>query len=471
MMSASASPSQPRIACLATHGGHAGGAAIAMERLVAGLRGAGADVGIVTRANCPWPPAIGRLDRRIRRRIRHGRTSLSNTLFTADWPAWDLSSHPAVTRSDFVNLHWVAGFLAAEGIRRIVASGRPVAWTLHDMRPFTGGCHYAAGCTGFTANCQGCPQLIPAVAELAARGLARSRRRLHGLPLTFVAPSHWLAGELVRSSLFDPESHAVKVIPNGIDLGLFAAGDRAQARQHLGLPAEGLGILLGSVSLDERRKGGDVAVAAITRLAADLAAAPAAGPQPFVVTYGAGGSAIPGLPCRHLGTVNEAGVRQALHACDVHLTMAREDNLPNTVMEAMACGVPVIAAAAGGLPEMIEHDRTGWLVPVDDAGAAAAILGHVCRDPGRAVAAGREARRHAEATWDLRLQAARYLELARDLTAANPACRTGGGPAGGDGVPAPLTPAVAPFAHPAARLRAPLRHLRRTASLPWRRAA
>ncbi len=471
MMSAAVPRNQPRIACLATHGGHAGGAAIAMERLVSGLRGAGVDVGIVTRANCPWPPAIRRLDRRIRRKIRHGRTPLSNTLFTADWPAWDLSSHPAVTRSNVVNVHWVAGFLAAEGIRRIVASGRPVAWTLHDMRPFTGGCHYAAGCTGFTTTCQGCPQLAPTVAELAARGLARSRRRLHGVPLTFVAPSHWLAGELARSSLFDPDSHAVQVIPNGIDLALFTAGDRAQARRALGLPAEGLGILLGSVSLDERRKGGDAAVAAIARTAADVAASSDAGPQPFVVTYGAGGSTVPGLPCRHLGTVNEAGVRQALHACDVHLTMAREDNLPNTVVEAMACGVPVVAAAAGGLPEMIAHDRTGWLVPVDDTAAAAAILGALCRDPLRAAAAGREARRHAEAAWDVRLQTTRYLELARKLTAGHAPSTNGNAASGGDGVPAPLTPAVAPFAHPAARLRAPLRRLRRTASLPWRRAA
>jgi glycosyltransferase involved in cell wall biosynthesis len=462
---------RPRIACLATHGGHSGGAAIAMERLVVGLRGAGAEVGIVTRATCPWPNPVRRLDRRIRRRIRHGRTPVSNTLFTADWPAWDLAGHPAVTRSEFVNVHWVAGFLAAEGIRRLVASGRPVAWTLHDMRPFTGGCHYAAGCEGFTGDCQGCPQLVPAIADLAARGLARSRRRLHGVPLTFITPSLWLAGELSRSSLFDPECHAVRVIPNGIDLEQFAPGDRARARQELGLPAAGTGILLGSVSLDEHRKGGDVAMAALGRLAADVAASSPGGPQPFVVTYGAGGSAELDLPCRHLGTVDEAGVRRALHACDLHLTMAREDNLPNTVMEAMACGVPVVAAAAGGLPEMIAPERSGWLVPVDAPEAAAAILGQLVRDPARVAAAGREARRHAEAAWDVRIQAERYLALAGDLMADPAAAGSGGMPAHSGGVPSPLTPAVAPFAHPAARLRAPLRQLRRTTSRPWRRAA
>ena len=134
--------SPPRIACLATYGGQAGGAAIAMERLAAGLRAAGAEVDVVTRATCDWPNGMRQLDRRIRRRIRHGRTPRSNTLFTPDWPTWDVAAHPAITSSDLVNVHWVAGFLGADGLRRIVASGRPLVWTLHDMRAFTGGCHY-----------------------------------------------------------------------------------------------------------------------------------------------------------------------------------------------------------------------------------------------------------------------------------------------------------------------------------------
>lgn len=134
-----------RIACLATHAGHAGGAAIAMERLATALRVAGARLDLVTRADMPTPVAAARrLDRLVRRGIRQRRTPLSNTLFTADWPAWDVVCHPAVAAADLVNVHWVAGFVAAAGIRRLVESGRPVAWTLHDMRAFTGGCHYTS---------------------------------------------------------------------------------------------------------------------------------------------------------------------------------------------------------------------------------------------------------------------------------------------------------------------------------------
>lgn len=447
----------PRIACLATHAGRAGGAAIALERLAAAVRAAGGAVDVVTRESCgPLPAAARRLERRVRRGIRGGRTPLSNTMFTADWPAWDVASHPAVAAADLVNVHWVAGFLAAEGVRRIVESGRPVAWTLHDMRPFTGGCHYASGCTGFTAGCAACPQLTAALHALPPRVLARGRRRLRGIPLTFVAPSRWLAGELVRGSLFDPAAHDVRVIPNGIDLVRYAPGDRAAARRRLGLPEAGLGILLGSVSLGEQRKGAAEAARAIG-LAAHRLAAAGKGPLPLVITYGSGAVEIPGVACRHLGPLEEAGVLDAAHSCDLHLSLAREDNLPNTVMEALACGLPVIATRAGGHPEMITDGVEGWLVGVDDVAAAAATLVACVAEPARVKAAGIAARRRAETHWDCRSQARRYLELAAELAARRHAApsRTLVGPG-------PITPAVAVI-HRGGPFRGPLRRLRRLA--------
>ncbi len=454
----------PRITCLATHAGRAGGAAIALARLAAAVRAAGGSVEIVTRDDFEPAASARRIERLVRRRIRHGRTPRSNTLFTADWPAWDVSGHPAVAAADLVNVHWGAGFLAASSIRRIVESGRPVAWTLHDMRPFTGGCHYASGCEGFTAACRGCPQLTPLLASLPPRVLARGRRRLRGIPLTFVAPSRWLAGEVARSSLFDPAAHTVRVIPNGIDLDRYAPGDRAAARRRLGLPAEGLGILLGSVSLSERRKAATVAAEAI-RLAAAAVADRQRSPGPLVVTYGAGSLAIPGVACRHLGPLDEAGVLAAAHACDIHLTMAREDNLPNTVMEALACGLPVVATRIGGHPEMIANDVEGWLVAADDAPAAAAVIARLAAEPERVRVAATAARRRAVAEWDDRLQARRYLELAAELAPAR-AIRPPPAAVG----PHRLSPAVVAI-HPGGLLRGPRRRFRRLARNLWRSSA
>ena len=445
----------PRIACLGTHGGHAGGAAIAMERLAAGLRCRGAAVDVVTRdAVCPesLPP-----ERRLRRIVKHSRSDVSNTMFTTDWPAWDVTAHPAVAAADVVNLHWVAGFVGAESIRRIVTTGTPVVWTLHDMRPFTGGCHYASGCAGFTVGCRSCPQVCPRLAAAPARSHGRSRRRLRGLPLTFVTPSRWLAGELGRSSLHDPRCHAIHVIPNGIDLDRYApATDRPAARRRLGLPEQGLAILLGSVSLDERRKGAREAAAAISAMLAQRRNLGADGPAPFVITYGGGEIAIDGLEVRHLGLLDEQGVIAAVHASDVHLTMTREDNLPNTVMEAMACGVPVVAANVGGLPEMVTDGDDGWLVPRDDAAAAGSILARLAADPATVAAAARRSRHRAVADWDSRLVGERYLKLMSALPRHHPTSISSGGLR-----PLGLTPAAAAVLASRAIARGPRRRLRR----------
>jgi glycosyltransferase involved in cell wall biosynthesis len=460
----------PRITMLATQAGRAGGAAIAMERLATAVRAAGGRVDVVTRAEMPPVPAVAqRLERIVRRGIRRARTPVSNTLFTADWPAWNLTDHPAVAAADLVNVHWVAGFIAAAGIRQLVESGRPVAWTLHDMRPFTGGCHYGGGCAGFTAACTACPQLAADFGLLPERSLARARRRLAGVPLTFVSPSRWLAGELVRSSLFDPQAHQVRVIPNGIDLVRYSSGDRRAVRQRLGLPEAGLAILLGSVSLDERRKGAGIAAEAVARAAAEIARRGAA-PPPVAVTYGSGTVEIPGVTCRHLGSLDEAGVLDALQACDLHLTMAREDNLPNTVIEAFACGLPVVATRAGGHPEMITDGASGWLVGVDDAPAAAAVLVRLAENPTLVRAAAVRGRATAEAQWDARLQARRYLELAAELGGTPPLKRRPENhrsewTAAPVMTPDRVTPAAVSVVHRGGPLRGPLRRLRRLAGL------
>lgn len=407
-------PAAMRVVCLSTHAGHAGGAAIAMERLAAGMRLRGAEVDVVTRAAVTSQRVP--LERKIRRLVERARSDVSNTMFSVDWPAWDVSAHPAVAAADVVNVHWVAGFLGPESIRRLVATGKPLIWTLHDQRPFTGGCHYTSGCNGFTTGCGSCPQLAPAFAEPPRRTLALAARRLRGVPLVFVSGSRWLAGEVVRSKIFDPLAHESHVIPNGIDLARYApTPDRRAVRRRLGLPEEGLGILLGSVSLDEARKGAREAAAAIAAMHAILRDAGWSGPAPFVLTCGAGTVAIEGVAVRHLGPLDEPSVIEAVHASDIHLTMTREDNLPNTVMEALSCGVPVVGTAVGGVPDMIDDGVNGWLVPLGDALAAGGILARLARDGGAVSAAAVQARTRAEADWSGRHVAGRYLKLAETL--------------------------------------------------------
>lgn len=433
----------PGIACVGTHGGAEGGAAIAMLRLVASLRANGMKTTVVSlHRPDSRDPHISRSHprhgdaaaaaKRVRRIIKHGRSPLTNTLFTADWPAWDISLHPSIQAADVVNLHWVAGFLNGGAVRRIVEAGKPVVWTLHDQRAFTGGCHYTGGCDGFTRACDACPQLLTPLREAARRTLHRSRSAVAGLPLTFVTPSVWLSRELQRSSLYDPLHHDVHIIPYDIDTDLYApAADRRSVRRKLGLPTEGLGIALGSVSLGEERKGARQAKAALERMAVKLRAAGFGGVPPFVVTYGQGTLAPEGVASHDLGSHDESGVRDILNACDVYLTMTREDNLPNTVMEALACGIPVVGTRVGGVPDMVEHGEQGWLVDRDDSPAAGEILANLVEHPGALAAMGAAAREKCVRLYGPGMQGRRYGELFRSLAerlrTAGPSAATAAG--------------------------------------------
>lgn len=429
----------PQITCIGTYGGARGGAAIAMQRLVASLRLNGLEPRVVTLEGCD-DPAIERtharygetrrLARKVRRAIKRARSPLTNTMFTADWPAWDVSHHPAVQAADIVNVHWVAGFLNGDSIRRIALAGKALVWTLHDQRAFTGGCHYTAGCDGFTDRCRACPQLVGEARDAARRTLRRAISALADVPITFIAPSRWLAAELERSACFNPALHAVHVVPYDIDTSRFSPGiNKKEMRVRLGLPTAGLGLVMGSVSLAEERKGARQAKKAVELLRDELRRSAYAGPPPFLVTYGEEAVEIEGFACHHCGPQGQSGVIDILRACDVHLTMTREDNLPNTVMEALACGLPTVGTRVGGMPDMLEHGRHGWLVDRDDSRAAAACLASLVANPAQIVPVARAARQRCLELYAQGTQGARYLEIFSQLSAAER--RAGEAEAGG----------------------------------------
>lgn len=460
-----------RILCIGTS--EDGGAGVAMRRLVDALRSEKASVDILslrrgTARNPDFSEALPRfqagkqLHKHLGRGLRKSRTALTNTIFTFDWPAWDLASHPAVVEADVINLHWITGFLNPAMIRRLIDTGKPIVWTLHDQRAFTGGCHYTAGCEQFTSACKRCPQLTTPARPIASRLLQEARQHFRGAKLTFVTPSRWLGQELLRSSLFDASYHQHHVIPYGIDLTRFYPQQRkAELRSRLSLPPDGLGIVFGSVSLTEGRKGFAYARMAMESLARRLRTSGHSAPQPFVITFGHGEPTLDGIRCYHLGPQTEAGVISILNAADVFFTMTREDNLPNTVMEAIACGVPVLATRVGGVPDMIDHGQQGWLVARDDSTAAADILLDLVTRPDQLQAYAIAARQRAHDAFAATFQSRRYLALFEGLLSAK-AANTPSVCAGAVPLPmARLTPAMLALATTRMRYRGARRIFRR----------
>lgn len=368
-----------------------GGAAIAAGRLAEALTREGVEVTMLVRdasaAPAQWvmPASTPVLDK-VRFVAERGLIFAANGLqreglFGVDIGAFghDITRLPAFREADVIHLHWVnQSFLSMADIRRVLRSGKPVVWTLHDQWPFTAICHYSDGCRRFTTGCFRCPQLGGLRHPDIARMVFRAKRRAYaGARLAFVGCSRWIAGLARESAL--TAGHEVTSIPNPFPVWRFLPLDRAEARRRLGLPADRRLVLFASAKVTDPRKGLVWFVQAC-RLLAD------GGDDPGFDVAVMGGHAeelasmLPGN-VHLLGYVNgDEALRAAYSAADLFVTPSLQDNLPNTIVEAMACGTPCVAFATGGIPEMITHGSDGFLAAAGSAEKLADgisfILGH-----------------------------------------------------------------------------------------------
>jgi glycosyltransferase involved in cell wall biosynthesis len=316
--------------------------------------------------------------------------------------------------ADIVNLHWVSGGFLSIGA--LSGLGRPLVWTLHDMWAFTGGCHYSQGCAGYLQRCGRCPQLASTRERDLSRWVwSRKRKALDRLDLTIVTPSRWLADCARSSSLL--RDRRVETIPNGLNLDRFKPIDRLLARDLLSLPQGRKLILFGALgSTSDPRKGFQQLLPALRRLASQGWSCEA-----DVVIFGASEPKDPpriGLTTHFAGQVNDDLSLALLYsAADVFVAPSLEDNLPNTVLEAIACGTPAAAFSLGGMPDMIEHQQTGYLAKPLDSEDLARGISWILEDEVRGGALRRNARAKAEREFELCANAQRYRELFAELLA------------------------------------------------------
>ena len=231
------------------------------------------------------------------------------------------------------------------------------------MNPFTGGCHYTDGCERYQVGCGRCPQLgSTRTFDLSRRIWKRKQAsydsirsgKLHLVPL-----NSWMAQLVQKSSLLG--RFPVTIIPNGLDTEEFAPRDIRMAREALGLPQDAKVILFVADSVSRERKGLGLLSKALERLSRI--------PNLCLATVGGGAPLLDG-PIRvcHLGrTDNDRLLSFIYSAADIFVIPSLEDNMPNTVLESLACGTPVVGFDTGGIPEMVRPGVTGTLVPVGDS--------------------------------------------------------------------------------------------------------
>ena len=280
----------------------------------------------------------------------------------------DITALREFKEADVIHLHWInQGMLSVGGIRKILDSGKPVVWTMHDAWPATAICHYTRGCGRFKSHCCRCP-LLPGGGskhDLAARVWRRKQRALTNRLVHFVACSNWLAGEAKKSALLAGQS--ITSIPNPIDTHVFCPADKAAARLELGLPEYRNIILFVSQRVTDKRKGMDYLVEAVRTLTEKH---PEMKDNTGIAILGGHSKELAGrldLPVYPLGYISEEHkIAGAYNAADVFVSPSLEDNLPNTIMEAMACGVPCVGFKVGGIPEMIDNGKNGYVAALRD---------------------------------------------------------------------------------------------------------
>ena len=332
----------------------------------------------------------------------------------------DVSRHPLVREASVVHLHWInGGFFSFRTFEQLAATKKPIVWTLHDMWAFTGGCHYSGGCEKYMTECKDCPSLrIRGERDLSRRIFARKKGLYEKLPVQFVTCSNWLAGEAKKSCLLSKSS--VTAVPNPIEIDVYKPVDKALARRSLNLPADKMFILFGTMTLKEERKGFRYLKEALNILWSRY---PDLRTKIEILVFGASDEEIlRDIPFKTHSLGRISGTEKLVecyNAADVFVAPSLEDNLPNTVMEALACGIPVVAFKTGGVPEMVDHMKNGYLAELRSSQSLAEGIYWTINRAGAESSLREEARRKVVSNYTPEIVAGKYKEIYDELLASS----------------------------------------------------
>lgn len=315
-------------------------------------------------------------------------------------PSFGLASELKRMRADILHIHWVgaSGISIAELARVKI----PIVWSLHDLWPFTGGCHYTAGCRRFESHCGHCPVLgSNREGDLSSSIQQAKRSAFSGLEnLTIVGLSKWIAAEASRSSVF--KGRNIVNLPNPIDTRIYYKRNKEEARAYFNLPVDGRKLILFGAAdpFGDPRKGFHElreAMSIISDKDVEL----------VVLGAGEGQAHFKSSKVHSVGHVDDDDLLAKLYsAVDVFVLPSREENLSNMLVEAKSCSTPLVAFDVGGNRDIINNRSIGLLAAPLSAVSLAACIREVLTWDGRADGANE---------FEARLVVGKYLELYRQI--------------------------------------------------------
>ncbi len=276
--------------------------------------------------------------------------------FSTAMTGYGICSLPEVLQVDVVHIHWtLQGFLSLSEIDKLQSLSKKIVWTLHDMWAFTGGCHYPGSCTNYLRECGECPFLKNSGKDDLSHRIFLKKQKIYR-NIEFVTCSNWLREVAEKSALI--KDFSIHTIANPIDTEVYKpAEDREALRAELDMNNRKKYVLFGAANLADPRKGLKYFYEALELYKSTNSE------LPEIVFYGSDKQDfnIKEYPYRHIGFINQNQLLKYYQACDIYAISSLEDNLPNTVMEAIACGLPVLAFNTGGITDMVIHMKNGYV--------------------------------------------------------------------------------------------------------------
>jgi glycosyltransferase involved in cell wall biosynthesis len=320
---------------------------------------------------------------------------------------YKIETHSLVKSADILHLHWVNGLLDYPSF--FTQNKKPIVWTLHDLSPITGGCHYAWDCEKFTNNCNTCPQLpikLQSPKDVSYQNFLQKKKLFENQKIHIVGNSQWTTKQAQKSNLLENVT-SFQTIPLALDTKTFRPHQKDICRDLLGIPDGYIVVGFSAVFIDELRKGLNYLLEAILFLAEKH--------KICCLSFGAGNyhfTPHPNLFQCNLGKIESEELQAiAYSAADIFVIPSLQESFGQTALEALACATPVIGSNVGGIPDMVLDNQTGYLVPPADSRALANAIEKLILDENKRLELGRNARFFVEEKFNLALQAQRYIAL------------------------------------------------------------
>ena len=334
-----------------------------------------------------------------------------------DFPGtWDLLSLIPHFHPDILHCHNLHGDYFDLRALPLLSEQLPLVLTLHDAWLTSGHCAHSIGCEKWQTGCGKCPDLTlyPRIWRDSTEFNWKQKESIFARSHLFIAtPCRWLM-ENVKKSLINPAIIESRIIPNGVDLEIFHPSDREKARKELQLPESSTIILFAAEGIrsniwkDYRTMRSAIAFTSKEHPDQDItfiALGEDAHPEKI------GNARIEFIPYQS----DPEQVARYYQASDLYLHAARAETFPNTILEAMACGLPVVATSVGGIPEQIIEGKTGFLTPPGDPEEMARKILALIHDDGIREEMGKTGFKSVQEKFSLRKQVNEYLGWYRSI--------------------------------------------------------